>query len=97
MKESFRFSSRFSFQEGENEFSKILFEYKKNRIYYTDLTVSNPTQADFQYPTEAIRHSFVTSDLITYHPDPRGNLEARKKFRNITTQKDWRLTRTICF
>ncbi|EMM93694.1 hypothetical protein LEP1GSC158_4856 [Leptospira interrogans serovar Zanoni str. LT2156] len=89
MKESFRFSSRFSFQEGENEFSKILSEYKKNQIYYFDLTLSNPTQADFQYPTEAIRHSFATSDLITYHPNPQGNLETRKKSRDTTLQKDW--------
>ncbi|EMO25823.1 aminotransferase, class I/II [Leptospira interrogans serovar Bataviae str. HAI135] len=87
MKESFRFSSRFSFQEGENDFSKILFEYKKNRIYYFDLTISNPTQADFQYPTEAIRHSFATSDLIMYHPDPQGNLEARKKIQEYYGSK----------
>ncbi|EJP17815.1 aminotransferase, class I/II [Leptospira interrogans str. FPW2026] len=87
MKESFRFSSRFSFQEGENEFSKILSEYKKNQIYYFDLTLSNPTQADFQYPTEAIRHSFATSDLITYHPNPQGNLETRKKIQEYYASK----------
>lgn len=87
MKESFRFSSRFSFQEGENEFSEILSEYKKNRIYYSDLTVSNPTQTDFQYPTEAIRHSFATSDLITYHPNPQGNLETRKKIQEYYNSK----------
>lgn len=77
MKEEFCFSSRFSFQDGENEFSTILSEYKKNKISYIDLTVSNPTQAGFQYPSEAIRHSFHTNDLITYIPDPQGNENAR--------------------
>ncbi|EMO61661.1 hypothetical protein LEP1GSC133_0556 [Leptospira borgpetersenii serovar Pomona str. 200901868] len=37
---------------------------------------------------EAIRHSFGNTDLLTYHPDPRGNLEARKKFKNITNRKE---------
>ncbi|MDI7196103.1 pyridoxal phosphate-dependent aminotransferase [Leptospira santarosai] len=87
MKEPFPFSSRFSFQEGENEFAAILSEYKKNRISYSDLTVSNPTQASFQYPVEAIRHSFGSADLITYHPDPRGNLDARKKIQEYYSSK----------
>ncbi|EMY76802.1 aminotransferase, class I/II [Leptospira weilii serovar Ranarum str. ICFT] len=87
MKETFSFSSRFSFQEGENEFAKILSEYKKNRIPYYDLTISNPTQAGFQYPVEAIRHGFGTADLITYHPNPRGNLEARKKIQEYYGSK----------
>ncbi|MBF3349147.1 pyridoxal phosphate-dependent aminotransferase [Leptospira borgpetersenii serovar Balcanica] len=87
MKEPFLFSSRFSFQEGENEFVAILSEYKKNQIFYSDLTVSNPTQVGFQYPVEAIRHSFGNTDLITYHPDPRGNLEARKKIQEYYQSK----------
>ncbi|WP_061249666.1 pyridoxal phosphate-dependent aminotransferase [Leptospira alstonii] len=87
MKETFSFSSRFSFQEGENEFAEILSEYKKNQIRYFDLTVSNPTQAGFQYPAEAIRHGFGTADLITYHPDPRGNFEARKKIQEYYGSK----------
>lgn len=78
MKESYPFSARFSFQDGQNEFAEVLSEYKKNRIHYYDLTASNPTQAGFQYPSEAIRHSFATSDPITYNPDPQGNIEARK-------------------
>ncbi|AOP35667.1 aminotransferase [Leptospira tipperaryensis] len=77
MKKGFRFSARFSFQDGENEFGEILSDLKKKKIPYIDLTTSNPTQAGFQYPEEAIRHSFHTSDLITYSPDPQGNLEAR--------------------
>ncbi|EMM72018.1 aminotransferase, class I/II [Leptospira weilii str. 2006001855] len=87
MKKSFPFSSRFSFQEGENEFVAILSEYKKNQILYSDLTVSNPTQVGLQYPAEAIRHSFGSTDLITYHPDPRGNLEARKKIQEYYYSK----------
>lgn len=85
MKESF--SSRFSFQEGENEFVAILSEYKKNKILYSDLTVANPTQVGLQYPVEAIRHSFGSADLITYHPDPRGNIEARKKIQEYYYSK----------
>ncbi|MBM9498770.1 pyridoxal phosphate-dependent aminotransferase [Leptospira sp. 201903071] len=78
MRKEFRFSSRFSFQDGENEFAEILSEYKKKNIAYIDLTTSNPTKAGFQYPSEAIRHSFQTSDLITYNPDPQGSEKARK-------------------
>ncbi|RHX81176.1 pyridoxal phosphate-dependent aminotransferase [Leptospira yasudae] len=87
MKELFSFSSRFSFQEGENEFAEVLSQYKENRISYFDLTASNPTQAGFQYPTEAIRHSFHTADLIAYHPDPQGNLDARKKIAGYYRSK----------
>ncbi|PJZ54432.1 pyridoxal phosphate-dependent aminotransferase [Leptospira adleri] len=87
MKEEFRFSSRFSFQDGENEFSRILSEYKKKKISYIDLTLSNPTQAGFQYPFEAIRHSFQTNDLITYIPDPQGNELARNTISDYYRSK----------
>ncbi|TGM53534.1 pyridoxal phosphate-dependent aminotransferase [Leptospira adleri] len=87
MKEEFRFSSRFSFQDGENEFSRILSEYKKKKISYIDLTLSNPTQAGFQYPSEAIRHSFQTNDLITYIPDPQGNEQARNTISDYYRSK----------
>lgn len=87
MKESDSFSSRFSFQDGENEFAAVLSEYKKNGIQYHDLTSSNPTQTAFQYPVEAIRHSFETADLITYNPDPRGNIEARKSIAEYYRSK----------
>jgi alanine-synthesizing transaminase len=87
MKGEFRFSNRFSFQDGENEFAEILSEYKSQNVFYIDLTTSNPTQAGFQYPSEAIRHSFQTADLITYLPDPQGDKKARDTIREYYKSK----------
>ncbi|RHX92319.1 pyridoxal phosphate-dependent aminotransferase [Leptospira stimsonii] len=87
MKDEFRFSSRFSFQEGENEFAEILSEYKRQNVAFIDLTASNPTQAGIQYPSEAIRHSFQTADLITYLPDPQGDKTARDTIREYYKSK----------
>ncbi|XDD50119.1 pyridoxal phosphate-dependent aminotransferase [Leptospira sp. WS92.C1] len=87
MKEGFQFSSRFSFQEGKNEFAVVLSEFKTKKIEYNDLTSSNPTLGGFQYPGEAIRHSFQSSDLISYNPDPQGNLEARNMIRDYYRSK----------
>ncbi|TGK35912.1 pyridoxal phosphate-dependent aminotransferase [Leptospira gomenensis] len=72
------FSSRFSFQEGENEFAAVLSDFDRNGVKYFDLTASNPTEMGFQYPREAISHAFQSADCIAYRPDPRGVLEARK-------------------
>ncbi|RHX87911.1 pyridoxal phosphate-dependent aminotransferase [Leptospira stimsonii] len=87
MKDEFRFSSRFSFQGGENEFAEILSDYKRQNVAYIDLTASNPTQAGFQYPSEAIRHSFQTADLISYLPDPQGDKTARDTIREYYKSK----------
>ncbi|TGK11266.1 pyridoxal phosphate-dependent aminotransferase [Leptospira stimsonii] len=87
MKDEFRFSSRFFFQEGENEFAEILSDYKRQNVAYIDLTASNPTQAGFQYPSEAIRHSFQTADLISYLPDPQGDKTARDTIREYYKSK----------
>lgn len=72
------FSSRFSFQEGENDFAVVLADFDRDGIEYNDLTSSNPTKIGFQYPREAIAHAFQSADCVTYRPDPRGTAEARK-------------------
>nr|PJZ90914.1 hypothetical protein CH379_21625 [Leptospira ellisii] len=70
------FSSRFSFQEGENDFAVVLADFDRDGIEYNDLTSSNPTKIGFQYPREAIAHAFQSADCVTYRPDPRGAAEA---------------------
>jgi alanine-synthesizing transaminase len=43
-----------------------------------DLTLSNPTRADFDYPGEEIRESFARAAECRYDPHPRGLTEARQ-------------------
>lgn len=45
---------------------------------WLDLTVSNPTQCGFDYPSEAIRAALGGPEVLRYAADPAGALHARR-------------------
>ncbi len=55
-----------------------LSELRKTKPHVLDLTVSNPTQAGFEYPSEEILAALADPRSLRYDPEPRGLLSARE-------------------
>lgn len=60
-----------------NALTRRIQQMQAERPAYIDLTISNPTAAGFVYPEAEIRTALAASDVLAYHPDPRGSLQAR--------------------
>ena len=71
------FSGRFHWDAKPNRLSELLAKKRRQAAPLLDLTQSNPTRADLQYPLDAIR-AFEDSAMLIYEPAPRGSLEARE-------------------
>jgi alanine-synthesizing transaminase len=69
------FSKRIGWDVGETDYSRLLEHKRLNDPAFIDLTLSNPTQADFSYPQQKIQEAL--SHVQPYQPDPRGCLPAR--------------------
>lgn len=52
-----------------------------------DLTASNPTQCGFAYDEAAILAALADPRAMTYHPDPRGILQAREAVRRYYAER----------
>jgi alanine-synthesizing transaminase len=75
------FSSRFSHKFEENRITGALTRYRLSGRELLDLTISNPTEAQLEYPVQEIVSAMADPRSLTYQPDPRGLAEAR---RNIS-------------
>jgi alanine-synthesizing transaminase len=51
---------------------------RRRRADLIDLTGSNPTEAGFEYPLDALAEALGDGARAPYHPDPRGLLSARE-------------------
>jgi aspartate/methionine/tyrosine aminotransferase len=60
-----------------------------------DLTVSNPSQLGFQFPTEWIGHSFLNDFSWKYQPDPKGLESARKAILDYYMERENHLPGSI--
>ncbi len=71
------FSSRIPASLDENPLSRSVTARRAAGLPVYDLTLSNPTQAGFNYPTGEIAAALATGAKASYAPDPRGLLSAR--------------------
>jgi alanine-synthesizing transaminase len=72
-----RYSTRIRGTLSPNPFTRAVEKLRAGHSAVLDLTLSNPTQAGFEYPVEEIRDALAESAKPAYQPDPRGLLTAR--------------------
>src|SRR5258705_8987089 len=72
------FSSRTSWNLSPNRFTVALENKKKSGGALLDLTASNPTTCGLIYPAEKILSSLTNLVAMTYEPESKGLLVARK-------------------
>jgi hypothetical protein len=72
------FSSRTDWNTTPNRLSSLAAEKRLRGESIIDLTESNPTKCEFSYPTEEILSALTEPSIVSYQPEPRGLLSARK-------------------
>jgi alanine-synthesizing transaminase len=75
----YMFSQRTNWQLSTNRFTRELDELRSAGAKLLDLTVSNPTQCGFVYDQQAILTAFQNANALSYDPQPKGLIEARKE------------------
>ena len=73
-----RYSHRLPWTTPTNAFSKLLAAKLVDGSPLLDLTVSNPSQIDLQYPHREIANTYGSIRDFTYRPEPFGSTEARR-------------------
>jgi alanine-synthesizing transaminase len=73
------FSDRTNWPLARNRFTLALDELRASNVPLLDLTASNPTQCGFHYDSSAILSSFQNPAALTYDPQPKGTLAARRE------------------
>lgn len=74
----YRYSDRLAaLTAPENQFSRLLAQYRASGGALLDLTVSNPTEALVDYPHAEIAGALGAIENFRYQPEPFGNLRAR--------------------
>jgi len=72
------FSDRFNWDLSPNALSLILLDKRSRGETIFDLTQSNPTQAGLEYDADDILAALSQTEAMTYEPDPRGLVKARR-------------------
>ena len=80
------FSRRTNWQLSTNRFTHALDELRTAGTKLLDLTVSNPTQCGFVYDQQAILAAFQNAKALSYNPQPKGLIEARKEVASYYLQ-----------
>lgn len=80
------FSSRTCWDLRPNPFSQQLEALREGQVPLLDLTESNPTRVGIRYPSQ-IAASFIEGELLTYRPDPQGDVVARRAVASIYQKK----------
>jgi aspartate/methionine/tyrosine aminotransferase len=70
------FSSRFHWDFRHNRVTEVLESKRRAGARILDLTESNPTRAELEYPADIVR-AFDDPRVLSYHPAPAGMDEAR--------------------
>src|SRR5882724_4961067 len=73
------FSDRTNWPLTRNLFTIALDELRATGTPLLDLTASNPTQCGFHYDSAAILSAFQNPAALTYDPQPKGTLPARRE------------------
>jgi alanine-synthesizing transaminase len=72
------FSSRTDWNTTPNRLSGLAAEKRLRGESIIDLTESNPTKVEFSYPSKEILRALTDPSILSYQPEPRGLLSARK-------------------
>ncbi|MGA9473777.1 MAG: pyridoxal phosphate-dependent aminotransferase [Terriglobales bacterium] len=72
------FSNRTNWHLAPNALSRALQEVRASGQEIFDLTISNPTEAGVRPNAEAVLGALVNPEALSYDPQPRGLLEARR-------------------
>ncbi len=72
------FSSRLDWDLRPNPLSALIAQKRRAGAMVLDLTESNPTQADLDYPGEEILATLADPRAMLYQPEPRGLSSARQ-------------------
>jgi alanine-synthesizing transaminase len=73
------FSQRTNWKLTQNRYTQAVEEARAAGVKLLDLTISNPTQCGLQYDEAAILAPFQNGGALSYDPQPKGLLSARKK------------------
>ena len=73
------FSTRTNWPLTRNPFTIALDELHASGVPLLDLTASNPTQCGFHYDSAAILSALQNPSALTYDPQPKGTLAARRE------------------
>jgi alanine-synthesizing transaminase len=73
------FSDRTNWPLSRNRFTIALDELRASGTPLLDLTASNPTQCGFHYDSAAILSAFQNPTALSYDPQPKGTLAARRE------------------
>lgn len=73
------FSQRTNWKLSLNEYTKALEEMRRSGGSFFDLTVSNPTRCGLRYNEQAILAAFQDVKSLSYEPEPKGLLAARRE------------------
>jgi len=73
------FSTRTNWPLSPNRFTLAIDELRAAGIPILDLTASNPTKCGFHYDADAILSAFQNPAALTYDPQPKGTLAARRE------------------
>src|SRR6185437_4122202 len=83
-----RFSSRIAWGAEVNPMTKLLRRKRAEGAKILDLTITNPTRADFNYPAAQILDSLHDPRSLSYDPHPAGLLSAREAIAEYYAEKD---------
>jgi aspartate/methionine/tyrosine aminotransferase len=73
------FSQRTNWKLTTNRFTQALEDLRAAGVALLDLTVSNPTHCGLEYDAPAILSAFQNPAALSYDPQPKGLLSARKE------------------
>ncbi len=76
--EKFPFARRTSWEMLSNQLMQGLHDLRQDGVQIMDLTESNPTRCQFQYPKEKILAALADPANMLYDPSPSGSLDARE-------------------
>src|SRR5712692_8388463 len=81
------FSSRTDWSITPNRLSLELEKRRRQSLPVLDLTESNPTRCAFRYDAQEILAALADPRGLTYEPDPRGLLSARRAIAGYYTER----------
>jgi aspartate/methionine/tyrosine aminotransferase len=73
------FSHRTNWKLSTNRYTRALDELRAAGAPLLDLTISNPTQCGLEYDSDAIVAAFRNQHSLSYDPQPKGLLSARRE------------------